>query len=385
MLMLRILIMAWVFLAGVVRTGLVGPNRSSIEAAYGLTHSQFGLGIALIQIVCAGGVLLAAPRLRRYRPMRLIMAGLGVQVAGFMLVCATASIEGLAAGWAIITIGLVLGSVVQNVSMDLWVDNPRKGVVLLHSFNAGGKVAGPAVTAMCLTNGWRSSFAAVGIINLVILAAFCLSPRRPEHVYRRGPREGGDMGLGILRKPLYWLCVLPFGMIAGGEAAFATLMPSYFEKVGGMSPEKASLLLTVHLLGLMAGRFATAYAGARASNKKIIGVCLGAGVFVFPAILIEQWFIRCASLFLLGVMFSSTWPTFYAQVSGFFRDHREMLAYGSSLGNYLGISLCIVLSSVIADYDLRLSLFVGPVVLWLFGVLYYLTCLCRGPGSRAGP
>jgi len=58
--MLRVLIMCRVCLGGIIGTGLVGPNRSSIEAEFSLSHAQFGTGLAVAQIAIAIAVLIIA-------------------------------------------------------------------------------------------------------------------------------------------------------------------------------------------------------------------------------------------------------------------------------------------------------------------------------------
>ena len=190
---------------------------------------------------------------------------------------------------------------------------------------------------------------------------------------RQAPRSHA-----VFRSGWYWVICLSFGLIAGGEAAFASLLPVYLIEVRSLSQEAASLLLTLHLCGLVAGRFASAYLGDRLSNNAIIALCLAAGLFVFPALLVDAWPVRNGALFLLGLLFSSTWPTFYAQATGHLREHRALLAYGSSLGNVVGISLCLLLSSLLADRSLLLSLLFGPAVLWLFGACYFTTRLAHG-------
>lgn len=62
-------------------------------------------------------------------------------------------------------------------------------------------------------------------------------------------------------------------------------MPEYFEQVRGTSATTGTLILTVHLLGLVAGRFASAFWGGRLSNAAVIGPCLASGAFVVPGVL----------------------------------------------------------------------------------------------------
>lgn len=378
---MRILIMSLVFLAGAVKTGLIGPNRPSFREEFQLSESQFGAGLAGIQIVSSAMVLVLAGRLRRLGAIGSLRLALAIEVAGFALVFFNPSLIAAIVGWSLIAFGTAAAAICNAVSMELWAHNPRRGVALLHGFNGGGKAVGTLIAAACLLLSWRYSFLAGGVVAMCVLVGF-LFVGRAHDVLAPAQKRRGHLERHVFRRPFYWFCVSGFALIAGGEAAFATLMPTFFVTARGVPKESAALLLTVHLLGLIAGRFVFAGAKSHISNNTIIGVCLAAGVFVFPAVLAEHWLVRDAALFLTGVMFSATWPTFYVQVARFWTDHKEMLAYGSSLGNMLGIALCIFVSSVIADYDLMLSLFFGPAILWLFGALYYTTKLSREKESR---
>ncbi len=378
MLALRTLIMAMIALTGLIGAGLIGPNRSAIEAEYGLSHSQFGTGIAVIQIFVATAVLLTANRLKRFASLKVLMVGLALQALAFSAIYFTRSVWAMALSWAMIILALKLAAVSNNIAMDLWPHHPRRGVMLLHSFNAGGKVVGPVIAAACLIIGWRLSFLSVGAISLALLAAFYCFRDSSKHIANYADGPGRDhLETNMLTKGIYWLCIIPFALISGGEVAFVTLAPTYFETVKGLTPQTASLLLTIHLLGLMCGRFLTAAFNKKVSNNTIIAFCLSAGVFVFPAIWIDHWLVRNVSLFLLGLTFSATWPTCYAQVTLLLPGHKEILIYGVSFATVIGWSICILISSVIADYNLAASLIFGPVVLWLFGAMYFTTRLAK--------
>jgi fucose permease len=380
---LATLVMSWMFLFGMIGTGLVGPNRTAIEHEFRLSHAQFGTAFALIQIACASLVLYVAARRRSANNLTLLIVSLAVQVAGFVCVYLSHVVSGLAFGWTLITLGTVLGSVSNSVSAELWPDNPRRGVTLLHGFNSIGKVAGPLVAAALLTLGWRPSFLAVGTITLVLLVAFWSNRLRFTAPERHVP---ADVRLdGALRQPAYWLTVLPFGLIAGGDVAFAALVPLYYETVHGLSPQTASLLLTSHLLGLVVGRFTFVALSDRLTNNLVIGLCLLNGLFIFPALLASSLIGWSLALFGVGWMFSSTWPTYYAQVAHFFPPgSRHLLDYGSGLGSSLGIALCVYASSALAEHHLAAALSFGPGVVWIFGVLYFLSPLSRADAITIG-
>jgi len=376
--------MAIVLHSGLVGTGLVGPNRPAIEAEYGLNHTLFGVGISVAQCVVALALVVYASKLRTDNPPRVVNVGLVTQLVGFALIFATKSAILLLAGWLLISLGVMLISVTNNMAQDLWPGDRRRGVILLHFYNSGGKVLGPAVVAACiaLAFGWRWSFVIAGVMVIGLMIISAISAGQARQLYRQhAGQRTATLETNVLRDRFYWLCVLPFGLIAGGEAAFATLAPTYYFQVKGLSQQAANMLLTVHLVGLMSGRLIAAFFGTRFSSNTIIAACLSAGVFVFPAIYVDQPAIRIASLVLLGLTFSATWPTFYAQVAPHWPDHRPMLAFGSALGNMVGIALCVLLSSMIADVNLLAAVVSGPVILWLFGLVYYTTRLSRSTGA----
>lgn len=368
------LIMAWMALFGMIGTALVGPNRLSIQREFGLNHEQFGAAFAIIQIVCSILVLVIAARLPRINSLNALILSLIIQIAGFITIYLSPTTYTLALGWALVTLGIVIGSVCNTISTDLWTNNPARGVTLLHGFNGLGKVVGPLVAAYCLFIGWRLSFLALAGITGFILLAF-------YHYHRKTPSlppQAQTFNKRVFRSPTYWLCILPFGLIAGGDVAFAALVPLYYETVFAYSQQTASLLLTVHLLGLVVGRFIFAFLSGPLSNNTIIAICLIFGLTVFLAIQDAGLPFHIIGLFGIGILYSSTWATFYAQAARFFPDStRHLLDFGTALGNALGIAACVYISSALAETNLNFAMIFCVAVLWFFGLLYYLSPLAR--------
>jgi FHS family L-fucose permease-like MFS transporter len=367
------------FLFGMIGTALVGPNLSTIEREYGIDHSQFGAAFAVIQVACSALVLGLAARTARFDSSRAFTVSLVVQGLGFVTVYLSRTVWQLALGWALITLGTILGSVANNVSARLWPGDPRRGVTLLHGFNGLGKVAGPLVAAGCLLLGWRLSFLAVGLVTLALLGGFLVSGSALSSLSPAdGPAAGPAAAAPTPRSGLYWLCTLPFGLIAGADVCFAALLPSYYERVHGVSPEGSSLLLTAHLAGLAVGRFVFVYLSERLGNNRVIGLCLAAGLSVSAALLPHPalW---ALGAFGVGWMFSSTWATYYAQVARFFGARPQLLDYGSALGNAVGIAACVYGASALAERWPPAALLTGPAAMWLFGAVYFLTPLSRKP------
>ena len=112
-------------------------------------------GLPLTPRIHVDPVLFTVPFLRRFRSVKALIVSLAAQAVGFALICLTRSIYALLFGWTLITLGIIPGAITNTISANLWPDNPRRGVVLLHGFNGLGKLVGPLIAAVCLMLGWR--------------------------------------------------------------------------------------------------------------------------------------------------------------------------------------------------------------------------------------
>ncbi len=359
------------FLAGLIGAGLVGPNRPRIEEAFGLSHTTFGVGVAVSQLLSSALVLCLTDRLCRLGSFTLLSLATAIQIVGFLLVSAAGGVVTLAAGWALISGGATITSVTNKVAIAVWADNPQRGVNLLHAVNGAGKVAGPVVAAACLAVlSWRASFVAVGVMCLAMMAAFLCVRRAGDAFDHAEPASGHPLASGW-GEPRLWWGVAGLALIAGGEMAFATLAPLFFQETRGLSASKASFVLSVHLFGLVAGRWVTTWFGSTARPGVVVGACMACGLAVLPATLVSSPFVYLPSVFLLGGIFSAVWPTFFAQTALLLRGSRSRFAMAAGFGNVLGWTTCITLSSLVADRSLLFSVWFGPMVLWLFGLLYW--------------
>lgn len=384
---LQVFLMGITLLSGLVQAGLIGPSRTAIEQEFGLSHAAFGAGLAAIQIVVPFTCMLLTGWVRRLNSLKVMAAGLAIQLAGFALLIGTSSLGMLVLAWTLIIFGISQNALGNNVMMDAWPKNPARGLVIFHGTNALGKFIGPLIAAGMLllaarspvvaSLGWRGSFGAAAVLFVAFLAFTAVLLARGTAGRVHPPVPAAHPTLSCLRDRRYWLVVAGFGMIAGGEAAFATLAPAYFEKVEHLSRERAALLLSVHLSGLVIGRFAAAWFSGRVHNNVILAVCLASGAAVFPAVFSHAPAIRWPALVVTGLMFSSTWPTFYAQVAAPLSRHREMLAYGSGFGSFAGVALCVLCSSALADGSLLAGVLFGPIVLWAFAAVYFTSRLAR--------
>ena len=360
-----VLIMSWMFLSGMIGTGLVGPNRSSIEREFSISHGQFGLAVAAIQITASCLALCVGPA-EALEQLPRPDAGARDPGAGlrYHLLSPPARRAGDRLGVGQLRDRAGRGN--QQPQHASVARQPPQGSDVAARRERYRKDRRSAPSGGAPGPGLAFELPGDRGLTGLVLAAFFLVRRKKGGIPEQPVRDGASRRAAVWGNPFYWLSILPFGMIAGGEAAFVTLMPVWFEQGHCYTPQAASLLLTIHLAGLASGRFLSGALHERIGNAIIAG-CLAAGLFVFPALLSGQPGVVYPALYLMGFMFSSTWPTVYAQVARFHTGHRDMLAYGSSVSNVVGISSCVLLSSLIADHSLRWSL--------LFGLIYYTTRL----------
>ncbi len=368
-------IMGLILVMGVLNTGMIGPNRLAVQQEFGLSHTQFGVGLAVVQIA-ATLVLFATTRfIERFNPVLLLAASQLLQALGLLCIFVSGSIAMLIAGWAVVALGMRLNSISNSLSMALWPREPRKGVTLLHGYNAVGKLLGPLLVAACVGLGWRFSFAVVAAIcTLLFLCLVGILMDGRVAVPSMGSRSPGS---DVFRRPLYWIGLLCILCIVGGEAVFATLFPSYLQEVESYTARAASMAFSVHLAGLTAGRFISAYGLRQVSSNRILGLCLLSAAFLAPALLLRQPLIRLPSLFVFGFLFSTTWPTFFAHFSALFPGEAVALSYGAGFASTLGISLSVVASSLVADSNITLALLLSPAIMLLFGLIHFCSPLAR--------
>ena len=226
---------------------------------------------------------------------------------------------------------------------------------------------GPLITGALLSAAlpWRSACFAMGALSLV-LAGLCLAARRaclhladePAPADPHAPTTGGSIG-----RLAMFHAIGPFALIAGGEAAVTSLLPLYLRTERGWGEAQASFLLSLLLIGLLAGRIAASLAGRSLRSSTILAGCTLCGVGVVAAVVPGPTWLLLVGAFVLGGQFSATWPTFFDAAHQYVPRASHALALGSVVSSVIGIALCIFVSSMLAESHPQLALIFGPTVL----------------------
>lgn len=205
-------------------------------------------------------------------------------------------------------------------------------------------VAGvPLGTLLGQTAGWRATFAFIGVVGLLAVAAIWLL------VPDAAPAEGGRTALrhevGALRNPqvLLSLGAVVFGF--GAMFACYSYVTPMLTQVGGFSPSVVTLLLAVVGLGMTAGSVVGGRLSDRAPLKTLCGclVALAVVLATFP-LTVGVPGLAVASLFGAGMFSLALGPAIQTRIMDIVGDAPTMASaaiqsasnVANSLGAWLG-------------------------------------------------
>lgn len=205
-------------------------------------------------------------------------------------------------------------------------------------------VAGvPLGTLLGQALGWRATFASVGVVGLLAVAAVWAFV--PEAVPAEGGRGALRHEVGALRHPqvLLSLGAVVFGF--GAMFACYSYVTPMLTQVGGFSPSVVTLLLAVVGLGMTAGSVLGGRLADRAPLKTLCGclVMLAVVLATFP-LTIGTPLLAVASLFGAGMFSLALGPAIQTRIMDIVGDAPTMASaaiqsasnVANSLGAWLG-------------------------------------------------
>lgn len=363
------------FVAGLVPSGLLPANVLSMEREFGLSHDQMGRIIGLCMVLGGGpGGLIGGWLCGRIGAVRNMALSLVMAIGAFLCVGLRGGLQSAVVGvWGyFFAMGFLASS---NVLATVMLPDRQRGLALLHSMNATGKLAGPALGALFVYGAWRNSFLTAAALPLVLLVPTLLAHADGLTSVGRKHRDAGHPGLA------FWASAAGFGLIAGSEIAVALWLPAYARTARGFSAHQANLLLSVFLCGLVAGRLVcVAWPEAMNSTRSIAvyGACV---VFVIPALMAQGYAAAGLFFFLFGLAYSATWPSYFAHLSHVFHEHLGLLGGASLLSTQLGFAGCSWASGRLAEVNLAYPMIFGAAVMGAFALAFFASPLSRRPDS----
>ena len=205
-------------------------------------------------------------------------------------------------------------------------------------------VAGvPLGTLLGQLAGWRITFAFIGVIGLLAVAAVWAFV--PEAVPAEGGRSALRHELGAMRNPqvLLSLGAIVFGF--GAMFACYSYVTPMLTQIGGFSPTVVTLLLAVVGLGMTAGSVLGGRFADRAPLKTLCGclVALAVVLATFPLTVGTPW-LTVASLFGAGMFSLALGPAIQTRIMDIVGEAPTMASaaiqsasnVANSLGAWLG-------------------------------------------------
>ncbi|MDX3102337.1 MFS transporter [Nonomuraea angiospora] len=255
---------------------------TSIGATLGVSDGTAGLMMSapgLVAAVSAPALALTARRLDR----RVILIGLmallavanlvGAFAPGYPVILAARVLTGVSIGgfWAF---AAGLGTrLVPERSVG------RATSIILAGVSVASVLGVPAATFVSSFAGWRSAFAAMGVVALALVAVlYATLPPLPGEAPARtsGPRRGWLSG------PLKTVLVMTVLVVSGHFAAYTYVRP-FLEHVSHAGPALVSTILFLYGAAGVAGNFAAGAWAAR--NPKPVLIALAALIALATAAL----------------------------------------------------------------------------------------------------
>lgn len=176
---------------------------------------------------------------------------------------------------------------------------------------AVGAAAGPAVMGLAINTGdWRLAYYGLAVAFVVVIAFIWVL---------EDPDNGGEAemdlaaALDLLRKPAIAAMAVALVFHTGLEGAMFLWLPTFGERIAGLSPSTASVLLSVFMISYIPGRLV--YSGI-AERVGYVRLVVALELLVVPTFVWTFFFAQGMEVFVgavvLGALVSGIFPTLLA-------------------------------------------------------------------------
>lgn len=351
--------------------GLLGPSIPQIIDDLGISYPQAGLFFTMLSLGSLFGTTLTGIA-SDYLNRKVLFAGvaliLAVGLAGIGLAASYPAILLIVLGYSLF--GSPAGTVGQSIMLSMFPDRRERYISLQTSFAALGSFTAPLLVALTFSAGlsWRWSFVEAGGIALLLFVWILAAPL---------PRATGRMiswkSLSrVLGNPRVLVSALLIFFSVAPDLGFSYWLAEHFKTELGVSLSLSSAVVSVFLVGMIAGRLATSRLLRRFASVRILKAGLGlslASLAVFLAVPLIA--VKLASLLLYGLGTAPVFPLLMARGTALFPDQPGTVSgvlFGSvSLG---GMVFPLLLGAAAASLGIRLTYtIVGVIILGLLAAV----------------
>ena len=274
----------------------------------GWTRQQVTSGNALSKLV-VGPLFgfLAGTIVDRFGPRRLMIAG--ILVAGLALV-GLGGVTTLGAFYffyLLNALGYVAGGPLPNqVLLAGWFDTARgkaMGIAYL-GIGIGGALVPLAAHALIEALGFRGALRALGILMVLIALPAALFVKEPPGLRSTSPAAGAASMSGVLRRPAFYLLALGSMASIGSVGGTMQNLKLYLTLDRGLTQGRVATLLSLILIGSIAGRLVMGWLADRWAKKHVMLVIyaiVAATIPLLAAAPSEPLLFTAAALFGVGL------------------------------------------------------------------------------------
>jgi len=256
-------------LTWVMVIGLLGPSVPAIIQALGISYTRAGLFFTMLSLGSLFGTLgsgFVSDFLNRkvlYSLIALLLAaGLGA--------------VGLAPSYSLILLAILFmslfgapaGTVGQSIMLDMFPERRERYIALQTMFAAVGSLTAPLLVSLNLSAGlsWRWSFLEVGLLALLLMTAILIVRLPAARV-----RTVSLAGLGrVVRHPRVLTSALLILLSVGPDLGFSFWLAEHFKTELGVPLRVSSAVVSLFLVGMISGRFATSRVVQRVPPRALI-------------------------------------------------------------------------------------------------------------------
>jgi MFS transporter, FHS family, glucose/mannose:H+ symporter len=287
-----------------------------------------------------------------------------------------------------VSFALVKGSVYSTIGL---VTRDQKEHTSLMNVLEGtfqvGALAGPLffTFVLGLHHSWRETYWIVATVSALAFVLLLTTPLDETEVVTHMEQTGFVEMLKLLRLPMVWVFVLCAWLYVMIEQSLGTWMPTFNERIFGLSPAVAAGLLSLYAGSIALSRFLTGYVSRRLPWLPVQLIMLGAafaltlGVLLATAegqggVLVESWqgIPPLAFVFpLLGFFIGPIYPTIVSLVLSRLEKPRHSSMTGliivfSALGGTTGSLVVGFISRSFSTHD---AFFYPLIPMTLLGLL----------------
>lgn len=271
------------YLAVTTGESLLAPVLPAIRGELGLDLRGAGLALGLLSASIATGNLGGGALLARWGVKPGALAGLAVSAGGGLLAAASQGRAVFLLSQALLGLGSGVFFAPGLRAVGVLGGTRRRGLAMGAfgvAFSSGLALAA-LLAALAGRWGWRSSFAAAGVLALAaaLVTAVAPLPGRPGPHGRepgggtreRSPVAGGSRALGALAgaRLLLGAPLLVGGVAAASQYGTVAFLPSFAVTAWGLSPATAALLLAAARVLSVPAKLVTGNASDQAGGYRI--------------------------------------------------------------------------------------------------------------------